>query len=137
MADNDYLISGWNTRDGDDASRKSPSRPWETPNRDLSQDLENNLIDACVRPLNDSTAQFVPQGTLRMLMTREAISASLTQSLRDVHGLVEQIYDSCYKIFAVLVTMGFPSDIVNFIQEDISDVDLPLIRDSTKPSRAR
>lgn len=108
-----------------------PSQEFRN-NIDVVQILEDKIAAALVSTVDGRSSEFIPRCQLRSIMNNAIISDLLVDCLRIRRGskllesAVAQIHQSFYKIFAILVWIRSPSEIFRFIDDNVTDSDLPL-----------
>ncbi|KAK8000983.1 kinase-like domain-containing protein [Apiospora marii] len=112
--------------------------------------LEDQLFDArhfAQRPHTENWRGFIPKGQLDGIITEESVFGELKACLSNQIGSEEiREYAKCVcrdkkselpdgrtklksfkSIFALLVLFRKPAEIIDFLKEDVSDIDLPLV----------
>jgi hypothetical protein len=86
------------------------------------QQLKKSLVKC---PLGNQ--QFLPLSELDAKVTRDSISAQLSEDTRQLlPSLPDEVLDHAKKIFAILVVIGEPRRIQDLVQEGLTDEHLPL-----------
>ncbi|KAF4633525.1 hypothetical protein G7Y89_g4594 [Cudoniella acicularis] len=97
-----------------------------------NQKLEDQLWDARIEWPRGQNRYFIPAGTLTRLLTSETIifelAKALNRSKMDLHELAEKILTKALRLFAILVCIDMTSSILDFLNEDLGDDDLPFMR---------
>jgi hypothetical protein len=107
-------------------------------------DLQSRIHAAC-QPTRKEKAEFLPKGSLCALINPQTVTQELDQPLSDIHTpeeiarYAEKICSetnverrgrlkikSFRKIFALLVLVEATKSILQFLEDDVSDIDLPL-----------
>jgi len=121
-------------------------------NRDLVNDdieeeiqsertLRDDLCDARIEWPRNNNKYFIAVEDLRRLITVDSISAELARCNADFANherrqkIMEEISQIAWKLFAILVYVGQGHRIMDFLDENIDDTDLPFVRsDETSTS---
>lgn len=129
---------------------------------DISQEhlaLQDRFFDALVR-VHEEKKGFIPRTHLSHLVTEDCVFRELSEILSDAHHpnqirqysrkICEEIpqprdddddrpvkIKSFKKIFAILVLIEKTTSISKFLEEDVNDLDLPLVKIETGQSGAR
>jgi hypothetical protein len=84
-------------------------------------------LSQCLVKCSLGDQQFLPLSELNAKVTRDSISARLSESTRQLlPSLPDEVLDHARKIFAILVLIGEPRAIQDLVQEGLKDEDLPL-----------
>lgn len=102
----------------------------------LLHELQESLSSASIRPHSSSRAMYVPLSSLRALITESKVEGILREEglMQDPLAETEamRIVGASMKLFAILVSRKRGADILKFLDEGISDIDLPFF---LKPAR--
>lgn len=92
--------------------------------------LKDQLFD--LRLGKDDSEYFIPISSLKKIITKTSILNELcgTAASKLTPTEIEYIEEHSSKLFTILVMIGKPDSIVEFLREDISDKDLPFRRSS-------
>jgi serine/threonine protein kinase len=95
-------------------------------------------FSTCVFPPREKKHQFLPEGCVKQLISKEVINHELPDSGsscsdEDLHQLREIIYTQSKKLFAISLTSGFKKDellwVMRFFRHyDITDESLPILQ---------
>jgi hypothetical protein len=116
-----------------------------TVNRDLVSDdieediqsertLRDDLCDARIEWPRNNNKYFIAVEDLRRLITVDSISAELARCNAEFGNhergqkIMEKISQVAWKLFAILVYVGQSHRIIDFLDENIDDTDLPFVR---------
>lgn len=121
-----------------------------------SEPLADQLFESLVESCDTRKKKFIPKATLNKLISFKSVSLELERSLPrlSVDENEELARKICNKtqvtlkdgkerirtfraIFALLVMLERPQFIMSFIDEKVSDLDLPLVFSEDKPSQLR
>ncbi|XPS91805.1 hypothetical protein M3J09_001214, partial [Ascochyta lentis] len=97
-----------------------------------SQTLEEALFNNMIRSAEVNDARFLPKDRLKRLVTIEAVKRELelhtpSSNNMEIARVICDGRSPRRKIFAILCTISKVMEIRSFIQNNISDVDLPLV----------
>jgi hypothetical protein len=127
-----------------DARRRIEESLASLPPSDFYDDLQTR-IHAAFQSTRKEQGEFLPKGLLCTLINTQSVAQELDQQLSDIHTpeeisrYAERICSeteverrgklkikSFRKIFALLVLVEATKFILQFLEEDVSDIDLPL-----------
>jgi serine/threonine protein kinase len=126
-------------------SETMPSELHPTVNTDLVNDdteediqsertLRHDLYDARIEWPRNKFSGFIAVEDLRRLITVDSISAELARCNADFGNhergqkFIEKISQVAWKLFAILVYVEQSHRIIDFLDENIDDTDLPFVR---------
>jgi hypothetical protein len=130
---------------GDEVGQVFNSIGGQFPGEDFSDRdpiaaLQSKFFDCRIEWPKEGNQYFIPADDLRELVTVDSILNQLKFSKPDMPGdrLLEMAQSACesaYKLFAILVCANKGGTFYDFLQEGLSDADLPFTRSSdSKPS---
>jgi hypothetical protein len=98
-----------------------------------SKTLKDRLINVAVTWPPSSSNYFIPQETLKKLMTRQAILEELEHAFggdclaigQECNKIVNFTVERAVKLFAILLLIGKTKCILNFMTENFSDANFP------------
>jgi hypothetical protein len=103
-----------------------PDTPGHHDPECLVESLEGLIRTHMVKGMQDGH-RFLPQDQLDKIMTAENIRRELrSHGITGFTGIMDRTLESYKRIFAILCLMGKASSIIQFIEEGISDNDLPM-----------
>jgi hypothetical protein len=120
-------------------SRRSRTRVKVIP---LAEEIPKYFSDSVFD--TGATKPFAPAGTIEQLVVRDTVRAALAIHKDDdgEDNLVDFITNKAYKLFAIVVHVGFVPDYIfyameMFMENDIDDNNLPIIHVESELERAR
>ncbi|KAL1642201.1 hypothetical protein SLS58_005541 [Diplodia intermedia] len=92
--------------------------------RNATRDLQSRLFGAQIEQRPGTLVTYVPEDRQLNIITPSVIEKQIPPPQR-AHGLVGKVYNEARKLFTILAYMGREREICAFIDEGLSDLDLP------------